>query len=76
MFNIASNSNTLINEVNRLMTNHCMTVMDAVIYYCEKNNIEIESAASVIKSNPKIKSKLQIEAEDLNYLPKKARLPL
>ena len=50
--------------------------IDAVVFYCEKHNIEVETAASVIKSNPKFKLKLQCSAEDLNFMPKRAKLPI
>jgi len=50
--------------------------IDAVVFYCEKHNIEIETAASIIKSNPKFRLKLQSSAEDLNFLPKRAKLPI
>lgn len=50
--------------------------MDAVVHYCEKHDIELETAASIIKSNSKIKAIIQNEAEDLHLLPKTARLPL
>lgn len=50
--------------------------MDAVVYYCEKNGLEIETAASIIKSNGKFKAIIQNEGEDLNLLPKTAKLPL
>lgn len=50
--------------------------IDAVMHYCEKYDLELETAASMIKSDPKIKSKMQIEFETLNYLPKRAKLPI
>lgn len=53
-----------------------ISLMDSIIYYCEKNNLEVESIIPVIKSNLKIKASLRIEAENLNYLPKKNRLPI
>ena len=53
-----------------------ITLMDSIIYYCERNNLEVESIIPIIKSNLKIKSSLRIEAENLNYLPKKNRLPI
>ena len=62
-------------EIERIVSSFNLEYMDAVIYYCEKNNIEIETAASIIRSNLKIKSKLQLEAENLNFLPKSAKLP-
>jgi hypothetical protein len=58
--------------VCELRTNY----MDAVVHYCEINNIELETAASIIKSNSKIKAIIQNEGEDLNLLPKTAKLPL
>jgi len=62
-------------ELDTLSKQYNLDMMDAVVYYCEKHNLEIETAASMIKSNAKIKSRLQSEAEALNYLPKRAKLP-
>lgn len=62
-------------EIEKLVVTYKLDYMDAVVHFCEKNNIEIETAASIIKSNLKIKSKLQLEAETLNFLPKSAKLP-
>ena len=63
-------------EIDRLASTHNIDYMDAVIHYCEKNNIEIEAAASLIRGNQRIKARLRNEAEDLNFLPKRAKLPL
>ena len=43
--------------------------MDAIIKVCETNNIEIEEIRKFI--SPVIKDKLEAEAMDLNFLPKK-----
>lgn len=48
--------------------------MDAIVLYCEENEIEVESAAQKISTN--IKEKIEVEAQDLNFLPKTARLPI
>lgn len=48
--------------------------MDAVVHYCERNDVEIETAAKLL--NSVIKSKIEAEAMDLNFLPKEAKLPL
>ena len=58
--------------VCELKTNY----MDAVVHYCQLNNIEIETAASIIKNNSKIRAIIQNEGEELNLLPRTARLPL
>lgn len=68
-------SEKFLKEIERIVSTYNIDYMDAVIHFCEKNNIEVETAASIIRSNLKIKSKLQLEAENLNYLPKSAKLP-
>ena len=64
-----------LTDIDKLVSKHNLEYLDAVVYYCEKNNLELETAASIIRSNLKIKSKLQLEAENLNFLPKTAKLP-
>lgn len=50
--------------------------MDAIIHLCEKNNIEIEDIKKYI--SPTIKNKLEVEAQNLNFMvePKGNTLPL
>lgn len=69
-------SENFIKEVLSLVESHNMDYMDAVIHYCEQNNIEIDAVAAIIKNSPIIKSKIQDEAEELNYLPKTNKLPI
>lgn len=64
------------NEIEKLVKKHNLKYIDAVIYFCEKNEIEIETAASMIKSNFKIKCLVQNEGEELNFLPRTAKLPI
>jgi len=63
-------------EVENLVNNHGISYIDAVVHYCNKNDIEIEVAASMIKSNGRIKSHVQTEGEGLNFLPRTAKLPV
>ena len=65
-----------IKEIDELVKKSRIDYIDAVIFYCEKNGIEIETAASLIKSSSKIKAKIQNEAEEMNYLPRSAKLPI
>ena len=51
-----------------------MGYMDSVLFYCEQNEMEPETAASLITG--KLKQKIREEAEDLNFLPKTAKLPV
>jgi hypothetical protein len=50
--------------------------MEAVILFCEEHGVEVETAGKLIKSCAKLKAKIQLEAETLNFLPKSARLPV
>ena len=51
-----------------------MSYMDAVVYYCEENEIEIETVGKFISKT--LKEKIECEARDLNYLPNQAKLPI
>jgi len=63
-------------EIEKLVLEKKMEYIDAVMYFCDKNGVDIETAASLIKSNAKLKASIQVEAENLNYLPKTKQLPL
>lgn len=69
-------SQDFITEVNRMVEEGNVDYIDAVVHFCEKYDLEIETAAAMIKSDPKIKSRMQAEFEILNYLPKRAKLPV
>lgn len=47
--------------------------IEAIAEYCKKTGLEIEVAATLVNSN--LKSKIESDAQDLNLLPKSARLP-
>ena len=48
--------------------------MDAVTTYCERNNLEIEVAATLI--NESLKSIIQGEAMELRFLPRGGKLQM
>jgi hypothetical protein len=54
-------------EIDKLSLEKRISYLDAVVLYCEQNNIEIETAASLIKGSTKMKARIQDDAEDLNY---------
>ncbi len=70
------NSNTFHSGVEALVKKHKLRYMDAVLLYCDQSGLEIEAAATMIKSNARAKATLRGEAEDLNFLPKTAKLPV
>ena len=57
---------------------NCLRIsyIDAVIYFCEQKGLDVETAASLIRNNSKLKASIQLEAEKLNYLPKTTQLPV
>lgn len=68
------NSNTFSYAIESIASKSDITLIDAILEYCQKNNMEIEVAVSLINKN--LKSKIQYEAENLNFLEKSERLPL
>lgn len=78
MFNLEKKllAEKITEAVMELTADGKMDTMDAVLLYAEKNDIDIEVVAAAIKSNAVIISKIQEEAEDLNFLPKQNRLPI
>jgi len=74
--NTLQSTTEFIRIIERLVKDDGLDYIDAVIFYCEQNNVEIETAASIIRNSTYIKSNIQIEAENLNFLPKRARLPI
>ena len=51
-----------------------LSYMDAVLYICEMNSIDLEDVKKFI--SPIIKGKIEAEAMALNFLPKQAQLPI
>ena len=52
-----------------------LSYMDAIVFYCDNNEMEIESAAKLV--NTKIKESIKLEASDLNLLKEKViKLPI
>ena len=74
--NTMSRIKNICETIEDMVTKYSISYMDAAIYYCEENNIEIEVFAKAIKSNDMMKAKIQIEAENLNFLPKSSTLPI
>lgn len=51
-----------------------LSYMDAVVYLCDENSIELEDVKKFISLN--IKERIEAEAMNLNFLPKGNTLPL
>ena len=61
-------------KIQEIVADTKMSYMDAVLFYCESNSMEPETAGGLISG--KLKQKIREEAENLNFLPKTARLPI
>lgn len=53
-----------------------MSYIDAIVHYCEETGFDVETAGKLVSGV--LKSKIQIEAEDLHYIKKSKtnRLPI
>jgi hypothetical protein len=69
-------NSSFVEEIEKLCRTKNIEYIDAVVFWCEKNKLEIETAAYWIKKDPVMKSKIQLEAENLNVLKRGARLPV
>ena len=65
-----------IREIEIIVKTKNIDFFEAVLHYCEINNVEVETAASLVKQNSALKAKIQFEAENLNLMKKTARLPI
>lgn len=69
-------NSSFVEEIEVLCRDKNIEYIDAVVFWCQKNNLEIEQAAYWIKKDPVMRSKIQVEAENLNILKRGARLPI
>lgn len=61
--------------IDGLVANTDFNYIEAIVEYCRQTGLEIEVAATLVNSN--LKSKLTINAMDLNLLKEKgSRLPI
>jgi hypothetical protein len=62
-------------KIEQVVKDKRIGYFDAVLWYCETNEIEIETGAKLI--NTIIKKKIEAEASDMNCLKEKsAKLPV
>ena len=67
---------TFSSDVRSLCFEKHMEYIDAVVHWCDINNVEVELAAMLVQRDPLMKSMIQTEAENLNILKKTAKLPI
>ena len=68
--------NNLSEEIEKIVRTLNVNHIDAILHWCEKNNIEAEVIGKIIKKNKILMAKLSMDAEGLNLIPKTDHLPL
>ena len=62
-------------EIERIyQQNSDMNYIDSIIYFCEKNKLDVESVSKLITKQ--LKEKIKYEATELNFLKKSSRAKL
>ena len=60
--------------IERKVKEFGMTYLDALLDYCEKSDLEPEMIKPLITKS--LKEKVEVDARNLNFLPKVAQLPI
>jgi hypothetical protein len=66
---------SLFQTLDDLIWDKDLTLMEAIVHYCEENDVDIESIAQVIAKSQVLKEQLYLEAEKLKMVEKINRLP-
>ena len=61
-------------NIEKLAKSGECSYLDALIDYCDKNSVEPEQIKPLISKS--LKEKLEVNARELNFLPKVATLPI
>ena len=64
----------VIKEIQRLVDEKGLSYIEATIEYAETIDLDVDSAAEIIKKIPFLQARIQEEAEALNILPKTGKL--
>lgn len=70
------NQQIICKEIDSIVSTKQINYIDAAIEYAKNKDLEIEYVAELISRNNKIRSLIEEEAEELNFLKRKARLPI
>jgi hypothetical protein len=66
------NANEFSLYIEQMVKDKRISYMDAVLEYCKENFLEPDDVAKLI--NKSLKEKIAIDMQELNYLPKTAKL--
>jgi len=72
-FNTVMNTKEFTIKIEELAKQKNLKYIDAIVHFCENNEIDVGTVGPLISKN--LKDKIALEAQDLNYLPKTGRIP-
>jgi hypothetical protein len=61
-------------NIENIVIEKNITHMDAVLDYCQRNELEPDTVGRLISKS--LKEKIEANARELNFLPKQAQLPI
>ena len=67
-------SKTFTLTIENIVKEKDITHMDAVLWYCEQEDLEPDSLGTLISKG--LKEKIEANARELNFLPRQAQLPI
>ncbi len=72
---VSISGNTFSSQIEEIVWMDDVSYMDAVLSWCDKRGFEPEVGAELVRRSAPLKAKIQLEAENLRFLPRSARLP-
>ena len=71
----AMKADQILSEIQGFV-NEEVSYIDALVYYAETNNLEIDLIGEIIRRSPVLKSKVRDDAERLNIVERSSKLPI
>lgn len=68
LMQLGLNPDTLCQEISDIARRHSMNYIDATVFFCEQNDVEVESLAALIP--PSLKALIEESARDCRMLKK------
>ena len=65
---------TFCMKIEDIVKEKSISHMDAVLWYCEQEGLELEGISPLISKA--LKQKIEANARELNFLPRQAKLPI
>ena len=65
---------TFCMKIEDIVKEKSISHMDAVLWYCEQEGLELEGISPLISKA--LKQKIEADARELNFLPRQAKLPI